>query len=200
MMERIFNRFEQGDHSFQRRFGGLGLGLTISQSLAQAHGGTLTAKSEGCGHCASFSFTIKTIPADKVVGHIPVKPADLARQPHRILLVDDHYDTSTALQRLLTRRGYVVSAASDMNSALEAAKQRQFDLLISDVGLPDGSGLELMARLRAISTIRGIAISGFGMNGDVEKSMQAGFLEHLVKPIDLERLEAAIQRVMSGPS
>jgi two-component system CheB/CheR fusion protein len=198
MMKRIFNRFEQGDHSFQRRFGGLGLGLTISQSLAQAHGGTLTVKSDGLGRGASFSLTLKTIAADKVAGQIPVRPANLTRQPYRILLVDDHQDTSTALERLLTRRGYVVLAARDMQSALEAAKHAEFDLLISDVGLPDGSGTELMRQLRAASTIRGIAISGFGMNGDVERSIQAGFLEHLVKPIDLERLEAAIDRAMSG--
>jgi CheY-like chemotaxis protein len=81
---------------------------------------------------------------------------------------------------------------------MEAANRDQFDLLISDVGLPDGSGLELMARLRATSGIRGIAISGFGMNGDVEKSMQAGFCEHLVKPVNLEKLEATIDHAMSG--
>ena len=80
---------------------------------------------------------------------------------------------------------------------MAAAERGQFDLLISDVGLPDGSGLELMTRLRATSGIRGIAISGFGMNGDVEKSMQAGFSEHLVKPVNLEKLEAAIEQAMS---
>ena len=90
---------------------------------------------------------------------------------------------------MLARRGHTVAAARDMRSAMEAAEGGQFDLLISDVGLPDGSGLELMTRLRATSGIRGIAISGFGMNGDVEKSMQAGFSEHLVKPVNLEKLE-----------
>ena len=84
-----------------------------------------------------------------------------------------------------------------MHSAMEAAERSPFDLVISDVGLPDGSGLELMTRLRATSGIRGIAISGFGMNGDVEKSRQAGFSEHLVKPVNLEKLEAAIEQVMS---
>lgn len=199
MMERIFNRFEQGDHSFQRRFGGLGLGLTISQSLAQAHGATLTAQSEGRGRGASFSLTVKTIRVEKAVEQVPIKSANVAQHSYRILLVDDHHDTSIALRNLLTKRGYIVSAARDMRSALETATQNEFDLLISDVGLPDGSGLELMAQLRAMSNIRGIAISGFGMNGDVEKSIQAGFLDHLVKPIDIERLEAAIERAMSSP-
>jgi CheY-like chemotaxis protein len=84
-----------------------------------------------------------------------------------------------------------------MRSAMEAAARNQFDLLISDIALPDGTGMELMACLHAISGLRGIAISGFGMNGDIEKSLHAGFSEHLVKPVKLDKLEAAIDRVMA---
>jgi two-component system CheB/CheR fusion protein len=199
IMERIFNRFEQGDRSFQRRFGGLGLGLTISKSLAEAHGGTLVAESKGRDRGASFLLKVKTVPAHERAGQPGTARADTLRRSLRILLVDDHADTSVALERLLARRGHTVAAARDMRSAMEAAEGGQFDLLISDVGLPDGSGLELMTRLRATSSIRGIAISGFGMNGDVEKSMQAGFIEHLVKPVNLEKLEAAIEHAMSAP-
>jgi CheY-like chemotaxis protein len=197
MMERIFNRFEQGDRSFQRRFGGLGLGLTISKSLAEAHGGTLVAESEGRGRGARFFFTIKTVLVQERAGQAPTAPSKASRRALRILLVDDHPDTTAALERLLTRRGHTVAAAHDMRSAMEAAERGQFDLLISDVGLPDGSGPELMTHLRAKSGIRGIAISGFGMNGDVEKSINAGFSEHLVKPVSLEKLEAAIEHAMS---
>ena len=158
------------------------------------------AESEGRDHGATFSLTVKTAQArERRVGQPHTKRTDAIRPSLRILLVDDHPDTSTALERLLTRHGYIVAAARDMRSAMEAAEQGEFDLLISDVGLPDGSGLELMTRLRTTSGIRGIAISGFGMNGDVEKSLQAGFLEHLVKPVDLETLEAAIERAMSVP-
>ena len=81
---------------------------------------------------------------------------------------------------------------------MEAAANNQFDLLISDIALPDGTGTELMRFIRAMRPVRGIAISGFGMNGDIEKSLTAGFSEHLVKPLKLEKLEAAIDRVMSG--
>ncbi len=200
IMKRIFNRFEQGDRSFQRRFGGLGLGLTISKSLAEAHGGTLIAESEGRGRGARFFFTIKTVPAHERAAQSTTASSKSRRRSLRILLVDDHPDTTAALERLLTRRGHTVAAAHDMRSAMETAERGQFDLLISDVGLPDGSGLELMTHLRATSGIRGIAISGFGMNGDVEKSMQAGFSEHLVKPVNLEKLEAAIEHAMSVSS
>ena len=85
-----------------------------------------------------------------------------------------------------------------VRSAMEAAARNPFDLLISDIALPDGTGTELMTYLRAISGIPGIAISGFGMNGDIEKSIDAGFAEHLVKPVKMENLEAAIDRVMAA--
>jgi CheY-like chemotaxis protein len=196
-MDRIFNRFEQGDRSFQRRFGGLGLGLTISKSLAEAHGGTLFAESEGRGRGARFFFTIKTVPVQEQVAQVPIAPSNVGRRPLRILLVDDHPDTTAALEKLLTRRGHKVATASDIRSAVEAAERGQFDVLVSDIGLPDGSGLELMTRLRTKSGIPGIAISGFGMNGDIERSIKAGFSEHLVKPVHLEKLEAAIERAVS---
>ena len=80
---------------------------------------------------------------------------------------------------------------------METAARNQFDLLISDIALPDGTGMELMSCLRALKPIRGIAISGFGMNGDITRSISAGFSEHLVKPIKVEKLEAAIDRVMA---
>jgi CheY-like chemotaxis protein len=196
-MDRIFSRFEQGDRSFQRRFGGLGLGLTISKSFAEAHGGTLLARSDGRGRGARFFFTIKTVPAQERAAELPTASSNASQRSLRILLVDDHPDTTATLERLLTLRGHGVAAAYDMHSAIEAAERGQFDLLISDVGLPDGSGLELMTHLRAKSGIPGIAISGFGMNGDVEKSIKAGFSEHLVKPVNLEKLDAAIEHAMS---
>jgi two-component system CheB/CheR fusion protein len=196
IIERIFDPFEQGDQSSQRRFGGLGLGLAISKSLAQAHGGTLVAESEGRGYGSTFTLTLNTIsPPQARTAEAPRTAS--ATRALRILLVDDHQDTCSALERLLVRRGHLVAATHNVRSAMEAAGRNQFDLLISDIALPDGTGMELMACLRAISGLRGIAISGFGMNGDIEKSLQAGFSEHLVKPVKLEKLEAAIDRVMA---
>jgi signal transduction histidine kinase/ActR/RegA family two-component response regulator len=199
IMERIFNPFEQGERSFQRRFGGLGLGLTISKSLAQAHGASLIAKSDGLNHGAKFLLTMKTAELDKIEKPRAPEP-QTPQRALRILLVDDHPDTCAALERLLKLRGHTVTAAHNMRAALAVAGVNDsFDLLISDVGLPDGNGMDLLRVLRSRRPIRGIAISGFGMDADIGKSLEAGFAEHLVKPVKLEKLEAAIARVMAIP-
>ena len=198
LMERIFDPFEQGNRSVERGFGGLGLGLAISKSLAQAHGGTLTARSEGRNQGSTFTVSLQTISPPR---QLPIQDgdnADVPRRSLRILLVDDHHDTCDALEKLLIRRGHLVAATHDVRSAMETAVRNRFDLLISDISLPDGTGMDLLMQLRAISAIPGIAISGFGNNGDVEKSLQAGFSEHLVKPIKLEKLEAAIEHAVQG--
>ncbi len=197
MMERIFNPFEQGNQSLHRRFGGLGLGLAISKSLAEAHGGTLVARSDGRDQGSTFVLTMNTVPPPQ---RRPLEPESVLLEARalRILLVDDHQDTCIALERLLVRRGHLVTAAHDVRSAMETAARNRFDLLISDIALPDGTGTDLIACLRAMSPVRGIAISGFGMNGDIEKSLNAGFSEHLVKPVKLDILEAAIDRVMQS--
>lgn len=198
VMQRIFDPFEQGNRSFETRFGGLGLGLAISKSLAQAHGGTLTAESDGHNRGSTFTLSIPTLsPAEAAT--VTSKPAaDVSQHALKILLVDDHEDTCAALEKLLVRRGHLVAAAHNVRSGLEAAARNKFDLLISDIALPDGTGIDLMMQVRAISKIPGIAISGFGNNGDIERSLQAGFSEHLIKPIKLEKLEAAIERAIGS--
>src|SRR5215469_12240420 len=198
VMQRIFEPFEQGNRSFEHRFGGLGLGLTISKSLAQAHGGTLTAQSDGSNHGSTFTLSMQALPQGEVAAVASKTVTDFVRQALKILLVDDHHDTCVALEKLLVRRGHLVAVTHDVCSAMEAAVCNKFDLLISDIALPDGTGMELMTQLRAISEVPGIAISGFGNNGDIERSLEAGFSEHLIKPIKLDKLEAAIERAVSG--
>jgi two-component system CheB/CheR fusion protein len=139
-----------------------------------------------------------TEPPAAVTARRPAEAGETPGRRLRILLVDDHADTCAALEKLLARRGHRVVAAHDVRSAMEAARQDAFDLVISDVGLPDGTGMELMTRLRAVGAVRGIAISGFGMNGDREKSLEAGFSAHLTKPIDFRKLEAAIEDAMAA--
>jgi len=146
ILERIFDPFEQGDRSFQRRFGGLGLGLAISKSLAQAHGGTLAVASEGRDRGSTFVLTMNTVapPQER-----PTEPemVPIEARALRILLVDDHQDTCAALEKLLVRRGHLVAATHNVRSAMEAAVRNRFDLLISDIALPDGSGMQLMMPL-----------------------------------------------------
>ena len=193
-MERIFNPFEQGERSLKRRFGGLGLGLAISKSLAEAHAATLTATSEGLNRGATFKLTIKT---SALVAHDRAISLPVEGQPPkalRILLVDDHVDTCTVMGKLLAARGHKVTVAHDMKSALEKVEADGFDVLISDVGLPDGSGMELMAKSRGV--LVGIAMSGFGTEADAARSLEAGFSQHLVKPVTMEKLDAALQTVM----
>jgi signal transduction histidine kinase len=198
IMQRIFDPFEQGNRSFEQRFGGLGLGLAISKSLAQAHGGTLTAQSDGSNCGSSFTLSMQTLSSSEAASVTAKAATEFARHALKVLLVDDHHDTCAALQKLLARRGHLVSVTHNVRSAMEAAARNKFDLLISDIALPDGTGMDLMKQLRAIASTPGIAISGFGNNGDIERSLQAGFVEHLIKPIKLDKLEAAIERALGS--
>jgi K+-sensing histidine kinase KdpD len=197
VMQRIFDPFEQGNRSFEHRFGGLGLGLAISKSLAQAHGGTLTAHSEGPNRGSTFTLSMQALPQTEAATVVSKAITQSAQQVLKILLVDDHHDTCAALEKLLARRGHLVAVAHDVRSAMEAAARNKFDLLISDIALPDGTGMDLMMQMRAIANIPGIAISGFGNNGDIERSLQAGFSDHLIKPIKLDNLEAAMERALA---
>src|SRR5437764_12473951 len=113
----------------------------------------------------------------------------------RILLVEDHDDTARVLSRLLNLSGYDVHTTGTCAGALDMLGKQQFDLLISDVGLPDGSGYDLMREIHALRcAAKGIAVSGYGTEQDVEQSLRAGFAEHLVKPVAFETLRDAIRR------
>jgi CheY-like chemotaxis protein len=115
----------------------------------------------------------------------------------RILVVDDHCDTLRSLKLLLTRLGYQVLGAENMMDALRIAEHEQFDLLLSDIGLPDGSGHELVKRIREKRSVMAIAVSGFGMEEDVRRSRDAGFFDHLTKPVSLDRLQQVIEQVQA---
>jgi CheY-like chemotaxis protein len=115
-----------------------------------------------------------------------------AGQQRRILVVDDHRDTLRSMKLLLTRLGYHVFAAENMTDALRIAEEEEFDILLSDIGLPDGSGLELVKRIRETRSVPALALSGFGMDEDVQRSRDAGFFDHLTKPVSIDRLQSAI--------
>jgi len=141
-----------------------------------------------------FAYTAEA--SGRADGAIDPRPArDAQAGPLRILLVDDHFDTLCSLKRLLARLGYDVLSAENMTDALCIAEQEPFDLLLSDIGLPDGSGLELVRRIRQNRPIKAIAISGFGMEDDIQRSRDAGFFEHLTKPVSLDRLQETIDQL-----
>src|SRR5262249_40924737 len=130
IMQLIFDPFEQGTRSFEQRFGGLGLGLAISKSLAQAHGWTLTAQSDGRKRGSTFMLSIRALPKTEVGSVAPKAATQSPRQALKILLVDDHHDTCAALEKLLARRGHLVAVTHNVRSAMEAVVGNKFDLLI----------------------------------------------------------------------
>jgi signal transduction histidine kinase/HAMP domain-containing protein/ActR/RegA family two-component response regulator len=188
-LPKIFDAFEQGGRT---QLGGLGLGLAISKTLVEAHKGTITAQSDGRNKGSKFALVFPT--CEKVEAQIApaLSPRLAERQPMRILLVEDHEDTNRSLTSLLRRRGYQVKSALTFQSALELGAKEKFDVLISDLGLPDGSGIDLIQKLASKPPL-GIALTGFGMEQDIRKSREVGFHHHLVKPIDLNKLDALIQ-------
>jgi signal transduction histidine kinase/CheY-like chemotaxis protein len=204
---KIFNAFEQGQTSITRRFGGLGLGLAISKAMVDANHGEIRVESPGKDKGATFVVQLKTVAAparaeNGADGERPAVPEKkkTASRRHRLLVVDDHVDTCTGMKMMLERRGYDITVAHSAEQAVEKTKQQDFDLLISDIGLPDRSGYELMSELRQSKGFPGIALSGFGMETDVNKARNAGFSEHLTKPINFDRLEQAIRHLLESTS
>ncbi len=197
--ERIFNAFEQGGNAITRQFGGMGLGLAIARKIVEMHEGTISASSPGPGRGATFRIWLPVSVEKQTRQQIPADAA--AGGSQRILLVEDNADTATTMAMLLETFGYQVRTAPDVNQALTRIGGERFDLLISDLGLPDGTGIELMRELRRQgSALKGIALSGFGQTEDVRGSREAGFSAHLTKPVDAELLVAHVARVLDSPA
>jgi len=199
LQPRIFEPFEQGGKGMTNRYGGLGLGLAISKRVIDLHGGKISVHSEGQGQGATFTIKLKAMETSLLEGPAYPLDRDGIDQPSAdILLVEDHEDTARALRRMLENAGYQVGYASTLASARDLAAKRRFQLVISDLGLPDGSGLDLMNQLRHSGQVNGIALSGFGADCDVAAAKAAGFAEHFTKPVDWERLRHSIRRLLNG--
>ncbi len=195
-LSRIFDAFEQGD-AVTRRFGGLGLGLAISKTIVEMHGGSLSARSDGTGRGAVFQvrLPLTTVPLEAAVPAGDPESSEAAGPERlRILLVEDHVDTATAMAELLGELGHEVAVAHSVAEALAVADAR-IDLVLSDLGLPDGNGLDLMRELSSRYGLKGIALSGYGMEEDLRRSREAGFERHLTKPINFQALQAVLKEV-----
>ncbi len=207
VLPKIFTAFEQGKAAITRQFGGLGLGLAISKALIDPHHGVLTAHSEGSGHGAIFTLALpltQESPAAADEAGEAVE-SNSALRPLRILMVEDHRDTARVMTRLLRSESLKVEWAPSVAEALHLASESHFDIVVSDIGLPDGSGLDLMRQLRAKHAIQGIALSGFGMEEDIRRSREAGFAIHLTKPVNFKNLvdrirELSLQTSRTAPS
>lgn len=204
-LKRVFQPFAQGDHAARgsHRFGGLGLGLSISRYLMEMHGGQVHAFSPGSGKGSTFVIRIP-LPANSLVAPTadPVlagtdSPAAVDEGAPRVplLLVEDHGPTRLVLANLLRQRRYAVVSTDTVTDALRLAAGQEFELVVSDLGLPDGTGYELMTQLTRLYGLKGIALSGYGMEQDIAKSREAGFVGHITKPVTFQALEKALARL-----
>jgi PAS domain S-box-containing protein len=206
LQPRIFSAFEQGGPSITSRYGGLGLGLAIAKRVVDLHGGEISVHSEGTGRGAMFTITLLTTTSSLSPAPSPTQPAydekaaAAGQTTKTILLVEDHADTGRSLQRLLQMAGYEVAVATTLAAGRDLASTTAFDLIISDIGLPDGSGLDLLKGLHVGTDPSGrvpaIALSGYGMKADITDSQAAGFAEHLTKPVDWEQLREVVRRLL----
>jgi|GEM_PF-4291376 len=199
MIDKVFDAFERGgagggDHHTQ--FGGLGLGLAISKAITELHGGTLEAASEGTGKGATFVLRMPLADAARISECSPppgpasdVEPT----RPLRVLLVEDHPDSAAVIRRLLRANGHTIYYAPTVADARAALDREAFDVVVSDIGLPDGTGLDVVDHiLRRGLTLPAVAVSGYGMEEDLARSKAAGFKAHLTKPINPKVLEATL--------
>ncbi|HKV10902.1 MAG TPA: ATP-binding protein [Thermoanaerobaculia bacterium] len=207
VLPRIFGAFEQADRRITRQFGGLGLGLAVSRALVELHSGRLTAASEGRDQGSTFEVRLPVDTPEMDLDETAVMRArprleenSGAVRPLSILLVEDHPDTAEAMAEVLRLLGHKVTVAGSVAEALDAAQAAAaasgIELVVSDLGLPDGSGQDLMRELVKRHALPGIALSGYGMEEDVRKSLEAGFTVHLTKPVTPQMLRDAIRQVV----
>jgi len=169
--------------------------MAISSALVELLEGELSAESAGLGKGSAFKVRFPT--TDAAAAKAPtVSTARAAREKLRMLLLEDHDDTARALSRLLENRGYKVKTVSTVASAKAAAKDNEFDILLCDLGLPDGTGVDFIEEVRRTQRTPAIALTGFGMQQDVDRARNAGFDAHLTKPVSLQKLEVTIWRLL----
>lgn len=208
VLPRVFDLFVQERQAIDRSQGGLGLGLTIVRNLVERHGGSVSAHSDGPGRGSEFVVRLPRSDAAhanrnaRPGGPARGEPADAPADVCRILVVDDNEDGADTLAEVLNGRGYETRVAHDGPTALRIAEDFRPDIAFLDIGLPVMDGYELAGRLReiaALSGIRLIALTGYGQESDRKKTQAAGFHHHLVKPVDLDALEAIVRAYLQQP-
>jgi PAS domain S-box-containing protein len=206
-IRQIFERFSQADSSTTRRHGGLGLGLSIAKHLAELHGGTISATSEGIGTGATFRLTLPLLPAHQ-------RPGDSASQQRstevdrnfleedlkgvKVLVVEDDADSAEVIRRILTRRGASVSIGHSMSEGLSSFEISAPDVILSDIGMPEYDGYEFIKRLRARpegQRVPAVALTALARTEDRTRALRAGFQMHVAKPVDAAELIAVVRNL-----
>jgi PAS domain S-box-containing protein len=195
--DRIFKAFEQGERSITRQFGGLGLGLTISKTLVDLHGGAISVQSRGKNLGATFRVILDVVAAPVATSTTSSNGDVGTEKSLNILIVDDDADTRRILSRLLSKCGYEVAAVDCVQGALKLLEKDRFDTLISDISLPDSSGYELVREVKQRQWVTSIALSGFGTEEDVQRTVEAGFDHHLTKPVNFQDLRSLLRKIAS---
>lgn len=201
MLPKIFDPFQQGETTITRQFGGLGLGLAICKGIVDAHGGIITSESDGKLRGTTIRVALKALPETSVSGngvpHDQVAAGRFESSALRILVVEDEPMTMRLMAKILTGLGHEVTTADSVATALSGVRPGRYDLIVSDLGLPDGSGLDLIRHaLEVTGPLPAIALTGYGMEEDLRRSREAGFSAHVTKPIDVAKLQAIIQQVV----
>jgi len=208
----LFERFRQGDASSRRAHGGLGLGLAIVKQLVELHGGTVGGTSEGAGRGAVFTIRLPVlamlgqardaIPSRERGVEAPTQPMPpaAALRGTRVLVVEDEADSRGAVERILRHWGADTASAGSVEEALALVARFRPSVLVSDIGMPDVDGFELLSRIRALGPARGgalpaIALTAFARPEDRLRALESGFLDHVPKPIEPSELVATIERV-----
>lgn len=193
-LDGLFERFHQGSDALDTKTGGLGLGLYIARALAEVHRGSLQAASGGPGKGSTFTLTLPTVAAS---GHTApsIAPETAPVFSKHILLLEDHADTAQVLSQVMRGMGHSVETCDTVAGALKMIELQKFDLILSDLGLPDASGIDFIRKVRETLQIPAVALTGYGMSEDIKKCLAAGFDDHLTKPIDFQRLQKTLQAV-----
>jgi len=194
LLPRVFELFVQGDRTLDRSLGGLGIGLSVARQLVEMHGGKVAAISPGLGRGSTFKLWLPLIerPSDQL--------ADTA-QSRRVLIVDDNVDAADSLALLLELDGHVAKTTYSARDALEQAIAFEPDVILLDIGLPELDGYEVARRIRALKRLddfKLVALTGYGQVEDLRRAQEAGFDDHLVKPVDFETLSRCLAGLTVG--
>jgi CheY-like chemotaxis protein len=196
-LESVFEMFSQGES--RQASGGLGIGLALARQLVQLHGGSVTAHSEGIGHGSIFTVRLQlaaSVQADAQAGAArSVGVAGAERRARRILVVDDNADAANSLAMVLELLGHAVRTDYDGPAALQAIESFGPEIVLLDIGMPDMDGYEVARQIRAMplgKSVQLLALTGWGQEEDKRRALEAGFDEHLTKPVEPALLEALL--------